>query len=98
MEMECMKSIGCKIISECIVSRLHLPGNYIHDELIEICKQEGYAHYNQITELENTKFNNDVIPRKVCVGVYIICENLKSTRFWHVYCAIYCKISLAIFH
>jgi hypothetical protein len=63
---------------------LHLPDNYMRDELYQICKQdleaqkERYVHYSQFTRLWNAKFDNVVTPRKVCIGVCEICANLKS--------------------
>ena len=64
--------------------RLHLSDNYTRDELFQIyrdelqCKGERYIKYCQFTRLWKLHFDNVMIPRKVRMGVCVVCANLKS--------------------
>ena len=64
--------------------RLHLPDKYTRDELYRIYREEmqcqggRYIQYSQFTRLWNVRFDNVMIPRKVRMGVCLLCANLKS--------------------
>ena len=66
--------------------KLHLINNYTHFEVYSLYKDDmldncqRFTSYSHFTRLWKNFFNNVKIPRKVRMGVCIVCANLKRKR------------------